>query len=152
MSVCGSDGTTYEDMCQLLQFACKHQLDIVAVSLGICPQGTTLHVFNLLWPCLRPCLTDSAEPRERNNRQRENSIEVDACLTANCTASTEHEHSLDLAMDGKRAYKIKMSSDSLHMNVTLTVIPRSSNGVILFEKGDKTTFALRCEMRRVVAE
>ncbi|EYC28296.1 hypothetical protein Y032_0008g79 [Ancylostoma ceylanicum] len=133
MSVCGSDGTTYEDMCQLLQFACKHQLDIVAVSLGICPQ-------------------DSAEPRERNNRQRENSIEVDACLTGNCSTSTENERSLDLVMDGKRAYKVTSEGDNVHMNVTLTVIPRSSNGMILFAKGDKTSFALRCEMRRIVAD
>ncbi|VDM76987.1 unnamed protein product [Strongylus vulgaris] len=44
MSVCGSDGTTYEDMCQLTQFACKHQLDVVAVSLGICPQVANMSV------------------------------------------------------------------------------------------------------------
>ncbi|KHJ98782.1 Kazal-type serine protease inhibitor domain protein [Oesophagostomum dentatum] len=69
MSVCGSDGTTYEDMCQLLQFACKHQLDIVAVSLGICPQ-------------------DSTEPRERNNRQKDNVTEADACAAVNCTGRT----------------------------------------------------------------
>ncbi|KAK6042756.1 Kazal-type serine protease inhibitor domain protein, partial [Cooperia oncophora] len=52
MSVCGSDGTTYDSMCQLIQFACKHQLDLVAVSLGICSD-------------------DSSEPRERNNREKD---------------------------------------------------------------------------------
>ncbi|RCN27576.1 hypothetical protein ANCCAN_26689 [Ancylostoma caninum] len=55
-------------------------------------------------------------------------------------------------MDGKRAYKVRRNSDSLHVNITFTVVSHSSNGVILFAKGDKSRFALRCEMRRVVAE
>ncbi|CAI2344090.1 unnamed protein product [Caenorhabditis sp. 36 PRJEB53466] len=36
MTVCGSDGTTYTNLCELKMFACKHQIDVVPVSMGIC--------------------------------------------------------------------------------------------------------------------
>ncbi|EFP07680.1 CRE-AGR-1 protein [Caenorhabditis remanei] len=36
MTVCGSDGTTYSNLCELKMFACKHQMDVVPVSMGIC--------------------------------------------------------------------------------------------------------------------
>ncbi|KAK6734706.1 hypothetical protein RB195_018103 [Necator americanus] len=132
MSICGSDGVTYEDTCQLLQFACKHQLDIVAISLGICSQ-------------------DSTEPRERNNRQRENVVEDSStCTSFNCTADTSLN--LDLVSDGLHIYKIEEKGHSLRMNITFTMVPRSSNGVIISAKSDRGSFTLRCEMRRVVAE
>ncbi|KAK6734704.1 hypothetical protein RB195_018103 [Necator americanus] len=134
MSICGSDGVTYEDTCQLLQFACKHQLDIVAISLGICSQEI-----------------DSTEPRERNNRQRENVVEDSStCTSFNCTADTSLN--LDLVSDGLHIYKIEEKGHSLRMNITFTMVPRSSNGVIISAKSDRGSFTLRCEMRRVVAD
>ncbi|CAI5441603.1 unnamed protein product [Caenorhabditis angaria] len=36
MTVCGSDGETYSNMCEMKMFACKHQMDLTAVSMGIC--------------------------------------------------------------------------------------------------------------------
>ena len=40
MTVCGSDGTTYSNLCELKMFACKHQMDVVPVSMGICDDGS----------------------------------------------------------------------------------------------------------------
>ncbi|VDM54412.1 unnamed protein product, partial [Angiostrongylus costaricensis] len=72
MSVCGSDGTTYEDMCQLLKFACKHQLDLVAVSLGICFQGPKVSLVKIIF---RLNLIAHLLPKIREHTQlpRENS-------------------------------------------------------------------------------
>ncbi|VDK30576.1 unnamed protein product, partial [Anisakis simplex] len=39
MTVCASNGVTYDNFCELNQFACTHQLDLVAVSLGFCNNG-----------------------------------------------------------------------------------------------------------------
>lgn len=36
LTMCGSDGQTYVDMCHLLTNACKYQIDLVAVSIGSC--------------------------------------------------------------------------------------------------------------------
>ncbi|KAK5965714.1 hypothetical protein GCK32_007571 [Trichostrongylus colubriformis] len=167
MSVCGSDGTTYENMCQLIQFACKYQLDLVAVSLGICSD-------------------DSSEPRERSNRQKEQQdpsmllhlapcssssdcaaigavCEPVSAFSAICNCSTgevfhrgrcrsEKNSFLNLEVEEDRFYGIDKHDLHLHMNLSLTIIPRSSNGVILFARGDRNVFTLRMEMRRLVAE
>ncbi|XGW12472.1 hypothetical protein V3C99_013291, partial [Haemonchus contortus] len=164
MSVCGSDGTTYENLCQLTQFACKHQLDLVAVSLGICSD-------------------DSSEPRERNNRDKDMSKlhHLSSCKTSSdckavgaiCETSGADSGeckcpegklfargrcragkvpTLNLEMEESRVYGIDKRGLHLHMNISLTLIPRSSNGVILFARGDHSTFTLRMEMRRLVAE
>lgn len=49
MSVCGSDGQTYEGLCQLRLFACKHQIDLMPVSLGICDSGTIIRMYYILY-------------------------------------------------------------------------------------------------------
>ncbi|KAK0395945.1 hypothetical protein QR680_001503 [Steinernema hermaphroditum] len=38
VNVCGSDGNTYENICELVHFACKHQIDLTVASLGVCSQ------------------------------------------------------------------------------------------------------------------
>uniref|UniRef100_A0A1I7VLW1 EGF-like domain-containing protein n=1 Tax=Loa loa TaxID=7209 RepID=A0A1I7VLW1_LOALO len=43
MTVCGSDNNTYGNICELQQFACIHQLDLVPSVLGICPKGVLYH-------------------------------------------------------------------------------------------------------------
>uniref|UniRef100_A0A914VMR4 Agrin n=2 Tax=Plectus sambesii TaxID=2011161 RepID=A0A914VMR4_9BILA len=39
MTICGSDGQTYADMCQLVRNACRYQIDLVPVALGSCTDG-----------------------------------------------------------------------------------------------------------------
>ncbi|WKX94263.1 hypothetical protein Q1695_011484 [Nippostrongylus brasiliensis] len=159
MSVCGSDGTTYENMCHLQQFACKHQLDLVPSSLGICSD-------------------ESAEPRERNNRKKEFPPNVNECASTgscesdgackagdedcNCSINGEKQHGgqcrpdrgsiLNLEMDGEQAYNIDHPNLNLHMNISVKLVPHSSNGAILYARGGQNVLVLRMEMRRIVAE
>lgn len=44
MITCGSDGNTYDSICDLQQFACIHQLDVVPTELGTCLQGNNCFV------------------------------------------------------------------------------------------------------------
>uniref|UniRef100_A0A1I7XAP1 LAM_G_DOMAIN domain-containing protein n=1 Tax=Heterorhabditis bacteriophora TaxID=37862 RepID=A0A1I7XAP1_HETBA len=175
MAVCGSDGLTYDSYCDLVNFACKHQIDLVAVSLGICEQEI-----------------ESSEFRDRNLRDKDNSsitihlgspcslssecIKLNAiCLVnisgrGNClcgkgtirqgekcviepTMEVEDSNSLNLHLDGKHGFVAALENLNLFMNITLTINPLSSNGVVLFAKGVYgDDFSLRLDQRRIIAE
>ncbi|KAK6055845.1 Kazal-type serine protease inhibitor domain protein [Cooperia oncophora] len=160
MSVCGSDGTTYDSMCQLIQFACKHQLDLVAVSLGICSDdrksnlnlemeedrvyGINKHGLHLH---MNITLTDWASAMELKR----------SCLFYNRRVehlrrkSTMHSAPLNLRRFQGSGGVFKREGPKVG-NGRITLTPRSSNGVILFARGDRNIFTLRMEMRRLVAE
>uniref|UniRef100_A0A8R1EUP9 Agrin n=1 Tax=Caenorhabditis japonica TaxID=281687 RepID=A0A8R1EUP9_CAEJA len=70
MTVCGSDGTTYTNLCELKMFACKHQIDVVPVSMGICDDEN----FEVL-----------------DRLQREQNLESEKRLGSSCTRHEECE-------------------------------------------------------------
>ncbi|VDL63203.1 unnamed protein product [Nippostrongylus brasiliensis] len=55
-------------------------------------------------------------------------------------------------MDVEQAYSIDHPNLNLHMNISVKLVPHSSNGAILYARGGQNVLVLRMEMRRIVAE
>ncbi|VDK73629.1 unnamed protein product [Litomosoides sigmodontis] len=67
---CGSDGNTYDSICELQQFACIHQLDVVPTELGTCPQ-------------------DASNGKDETQRRRERKLGTPALLGNLCIDDTD---------------------------------------------------------------
>ncbi|CAJ0957416.1 unnamed protein product, partial [Mesorhabditis belari] len=176
MSVCGSDGQTYEGLCQLRLFACKHQIDLVPVSLGICdsefsnapsldrsqrqkspmlerqPEIVTLGSFCTF---KTECASISADCMTRAGKKGR-------CQCGNgtiwngktCVEETIALLPLNLQFDGKQTAKLKRVDElPTNFNFTIQFSAAASNGAlldVLMVNGER--LQMRIDQRRILLQ
>ncbi|CAI4227286.1 unnamed protein product [Auanema sp. JU1783] len=167
MTVCGNDGITYENFCQLQQFACKHQLDLVVRSLGICDEEIEVidrfernkeTAVRLGSYCTMPsdCAEINAVCKLRAGKRG-------TCACPRSSKMTKEGHceifnsqnitNIFIDLNGRNGYHVNIDMLDLFFNFTIDVNPRVSNGLILFGEGEEgANFILRLENRRFVVE